>query len=145
MRAIPNPQSKSIVLFLTVIFSVLTCHAQVTTETIISNADDITKRNLSLVSVVKYEPLDVASNTLSVDSANMMMQSQSKAQQTIPPEYGFVKSTFVTAFPEALDTDERGEPVINYNKLIPIMFRIIQDQNSRIITLENKVKELQKK
>ena len=59
-------------------------------------------------------------------------------------EYGFVKSEFIKVFPEAVNIDQKGEQNIDYNKLIPIMFRIIQDQNARIKKLESQVLELQR-
>ena len=47
-----------------------------------------------------------------------------------------------TAFPHAVHIDASGNKNVDYAALIPVMFRIIQEQNKRIENLEN---QLQKK
>jgi hypothetical protein len=115
---------------------------QVTTEKIVSNAEELRNRDFTAVTVVKYEPQNTSFSVAQADSSGIAKLPQSTSTDIPKAEYGFVKSEFVKVFPEAVNTDAKGEQNIDYYKLIPIMFKIIQDQNDKIKTLENQVSEL---
>ena len=127
------------------LFCFLSYHlaGQVTTEKIVSTAEELGKIELSSVTVVKFEPKRASYLYNLADSSGTANPLQLSTPEVSQPEYGFIKSEFVKVFPEAVNTDEKGEQNIDYYKLIPILYRIIQDQNTRIKTLENKVVELQ--
>jgi hypothetical protein len=126
------------------LFSALNCPAQVTTERIVSNSEELIKRDFTLVNVVKFEPQNASLLNGKADSSGVALFNQLSTAKSPQAEFGFVKSDFIRVFPEAINTDEAGVQNIDYYKLIPIMFRIIQNQEVRLKTLENQVIQLQK-
>jgi hypothetical protein len=96
----------SIVIFSIFFFFSLNCHAQVTTEKIVSNSEELSKRDFSSVPVIKYEPFSVSTVNAQSDSSGMAALSQIAIYRNSQVEFDIVKSEFTKVFPQAVNVDQ---------------------------------------
>lgn len=102
---------------------------------VLGNADDISKKDFTKIEFVKIQSTPILSQQVS-DSTGI---SQVISYDNMDPQisYGLDPESLQLIFPECVVKDENSNYQVDYFKLIPIMLKIIVDQELKIRKLES--------
>ncbi|MEJ5263872.1 MAG: tail fiber domain-containing protein [Bacteroidales bacterium] len=105
----------------------------------IQNSLEKVKKIRSVRYKFKQEKNKVSNTSSSVIEAHDSLNKIVQSEQT----YGFIAQEIENLYPELVRTDESGNKFVNYDGMIPITVRAIQEQQAIIDTLQQQIVNLQ--